>query len=133
MIVWGSDVGKDENSPANTIEVVSSAALHIKTMGNPLLPLTVGLVCINYLSFQTWPVQIVDRVCSIEFVQARWANLYEKSVDLRDIVSSRYHFDNSGSVFAVGSTAEHEYRDCVEDNGDNGVNVHELLMPWLVV
>jgi len=107
MTQWGS------------IDLLVSGVAHVKT---PLgVPLSLGVICDNFLDLTKQPTQIVGRDCIVERISTGWGGLEDLAAEVKDRVLD-YYSKYDGDVFQkrVSVSAEEEVMDKGGETGNRG-------------
>jgi hypothetical protein len=84
-----------------SMNLLVSGVAHVKS---PLgLPLSLGVICDNYLDLTKLPLQVVGKECIVERISTGWSGLEELALEVKERILG-YYVDNNGDIFGSSST-----------------------------
>lgn len=93
---------KDILTNWGSMNLLVSGVAHVKS---PLgLPLSLGVICDNYLDLTKLPLQVVGKECIVERISTGWSGLEDLALEVRERVLG-YYADSNGDIFGSSSSS----------------------------
>eukprot|EP00557_Chaetoceros_sp_GSL56_P001959 CAMPEP_0176494650 /NCGR_PEP_ID=MMETSP0200_2-20121128/10221_1 /TAXON_ID=947934 /ORGANISM="Chaetoceros sp., Strain GSL56" /LENGTH=302 /DNA_ID=CAMNT_0017892445 /DNA_START=145 /DNA_END=1053 /DNA_ORIENTATION=+ len=91
---------KDIITSWGAMNLLVSGVAHVKS---PLgLPLSLGVICNNYLDITKLPLQVVGKECIVERISTGWSGLEELALEVKERVLG-YYVAKNGNIFGARS------------------------------
>lgn len=91
---------KDIITGWGAMNLLVSGVAHVKS---PLgLPLSLGVICNNYLDITKLPLQVVGKECIVERISTGWSGLEELALEVKERVLG-YYVAKNGDIFGARS------------------------------